>query len=93
MSDSFEILDMAYIPGKLEHATEPRHEVASGNKLYTCVVRLIRTLETLSFNICVNVHPTFRINLKHRPISFLLTVETATISLKVLGTPSCLQAM
>merc|ERR1719219_3157383 len=26
----------------------------------------------------------FRINLKHLPISFLLTVETATISLKVL---------
>ena len=50
MSDSFEILDMAYIPGKLEHATEPRHEVASGNKLYTCVVRLIRTLETLFNN-------------------------------------------
>ena len=35
----------------------------------------------------------FKINLKHRPISFLLTVETATISLKVLGTPYCLQAM
>ena len=31
--------------------------------------------------------------LKQRPISFLLTVETATISLKVLGTPSCRQAM
>ena len=35
----------------------------------------------------------FRISLKHLPISFLLTVDTATISLKVLGTPSCLQAM
>merc|ERR1711962_164524 len=35
----------------------------------------------------------FKINLKQRPISFLLIVDTATISLNVLGTPSCLQAM
>merc|ERR1719312_2000577 len=35
----------------------------------------------------------FRISLKQRPISFLLTVLTATISLKVLGTPSCRQEM
>merc|ERR1711963_1296145 len=35
----------------------------------------------------------FTISLKHRPISFLLTEQTATISLNVLGTPSCLQAM
>merc|ERR1719322_2273911 len=33
------------------------------------------------------------ISLKQRPISFLLTVDTATISLKVLGTPSCRHAM
>merc|ERR1719400_1459309 len=32
-------------------------------------------------------------SLKHRPISFLLTVLTATISLNVLGTPSCLHAI
>merc|ERR1719376_1019115 len=32
-------------------------------------------------------------SLKQRPISFLLTVDTATISLKVRGTPSCRQAM
>ena len=32
-----------------------------------------------------------RIILKQRPISLLFTVETATISLKVLGTPSCLR--
>merc|ERR1712018_990354 len=35
----------------------------------------------------------FKMSLKHRPISFLLTVLTATISLNVLGTPSCRQAM
>ena len=35
----------------------------------------------------------FRISLKQRPISFLLIVDTATISLNVLGTPSCLQAI
>merc|ERR1719402_128144 len=35
----------------------------------------------------------FRMSLKHRPISFFDTVLTATISLKVLGTPSCLHAM
>merc|ERR550519_1229118 len=34
-----------------------------------------------------------RMSLKQRPISFLETVLTATISLKVLGTPSCLHAM
>merc|ERR1719186_995402 len=34
-----------------------------------------------------------RMSLKHLPISFLDTVLTATISLKVLGTPSCLHAM
>ena len=32
-----------------------------------------------------------RIILKQRPISLLFTVETATISLNVLGTPSCLR--
>merc|ERR1719186_2568833 len=35
----------------------------------------------------------FRMSLKHLPISFLDTLLTATISLKVLGTPSCLHAM
>lgn len=34
-----------------------------------------------------------RINLKQRPISFLLILLTAQISLKVRGTPSCLQAI
>ncbi|KYM87066.1 hypothetical protein ALC53_03683 [Atta colombica] len=34
-----------------------------------------------------------RINLKHRPISFLLILLTAQISLNVRGTPSCRQAM
>lgn len=35
----------------------------------------------------------FSINLKHLPISLLLILLTAQISLNVLGTPSCLQAM
>lgn len=35
----------------------------------------------------------FRINLKHLPISRLLILLTAQISLNVRGTPSCLQAM
>ena len=35
----------------------------------------------------------FRISLKQRPIFFLPTVDNAAISLKVLGTPSCLHAM
>ncbi|KYN42315.1 hypothetical protein ALC56_03453 [Trachymyrmex septentrionalis] len=34
-----------------------------------------------------------RISLKHRPISFLLILLTAQISLNVRGTPSCRQAM
>jgi len=37
-----------------------------------------------------DVSNAFRISLKHLPISFLLILLTAQISLKVRGTPSCL---
>lgn len=40
-----------------------------------------------------DVSKAFNINLKHRPISFLLILLTAQISLKVRGTPSWRQAM
>lgn len=40
-----------------------------------------------------DVASAFSVNLKHRPISFLLILLTAQISLKVRGTPSCRHAM
>lgn len=40
-----------------------------------------------------DVAKAFSVNLKQRPISFLLILLTAQISLNVRGTPSCLQAM
>ena len=48
-------------------------------------------MNDLSIFLYMKKKGTLRMSLKQRPISFLLTVETATISLNVLGTPSCLQ--
>ena len=39
------------------------------------------------------VSKAFKISLKFRPVSFIEINDTAHISLNVLGTPSCLQAV
>ena len=43
--------------------------------------------------ISTDVSRALRINLKHLPISFLLILLTAQISLNVRGTPSCLDSL